>query len=164
MKVYHLKREITVPRPREEVFAFFEGPENLSILTPQSMQFTILTPQPIKMQSGAIIDYSVKIMGFRRHWQTLITEYNPPDRFVDIQLKGPYTFWHHTHRFVDRGSKTTIIDEVKYVVPFGIIGRIINAVVIRRQLDSIFDFRAQIIAREFGDVRDNELYSMVRSK
>jgi len=155
MKVYHLKREITVPRARPEVFAFFECPENLSAITPPSMQFKIITPQPIRMHTGTLIDYSVKILGFRRHWRTLITDYNPPEEFADIQLKGPYTFWHHTHRFIDRGSDTTIIDEVRYIVPFGILGRLINAIIIRRQLDAIFDYRAEVIARKFGVVSNH---------
>jgi ligand-binding SRPBCC domain-containing protein len=153
--MYTLQREITVPLSRDQVFDFFKRPENLSALTPPSMQFKILTPGPIEMSAGALIDYTVKIMGFENHWRTLIADYNPPERFVDVQLEGPYRLWHHTHRFVDHGHSTTIIDEVRYIVPFGFLGRIINHFVIRYQLGAIFDYRQKVISNIFGIVKDN---------
>jgi ligand-binding SRPBCC domain-containing protein len=104
------------------------------------------------MRSGTLIDYAVKILGFEHHWRTLITEYDPPDSFVDVQLKGPYKLWHHTHRFVDNHSNTTIIDEIRYIVPFGILGRLMNRIFIRRQLEFIFNYRSQVISRMLGAV------------
>jgi ligand-binding SRPBCC domain-containing protein len=141
---------MAVPRPREEVFAFFEKPENLAMITPPSIAFRIITPTPVIMQVGALIDYTVRIMGMRRHWRTYIAEYQPPGKFVDVQLKGPYTFWHHTHRFIEHNGSTTLVDEVKYIVPLGILGRIVHSLLIRRQLESIFSYRAVVIRRLFG--------------
>jgi ligand-binding SRPBCC domain-containing protein len=152
MKIYSLEQEMVVSRPREEVFAFFERPENLAVITPPSMSFRIITPTPVIMQVGTLIDYTVRIMGVRRHWRTYIAEYQAPEKFVDVQLKGPYIFWHHTHRFIEKGGSTTIVDEVKYMVPFGILGRAVHALLIRRQLASIFSYRATVIGRLFGHV------------
>jgi hypothetical protein len=135
--------------PIEEVFAFFERPENLSRITPDSLGFHILTPSPIAMGVGTVIDYTIKILGLRRHWTTLIAEYDRPRKFVDIQLKGPYTFWHHTHTFEPADGGTRIIDEVRYIVPFGPLGRIANALIIRRQLERIFAFRERVMENMF---------------
>jgi ligand-binding SRPBCC domain-containing protein len=147
MKTYSLRREIVVARPIDEVFAFFERPENLAKITPPSLGFHILTPSPINMGVGTLIDYTIKVLGLRRHWTTLIAEYDPPRRFVDVQLKGPYTFWHHTHLFEPVGDGTRITDVVRYVVPFGFLGQLANALVIRRQLSHIFAFRAEVLAK-----------------
>lgn len=149
MKTYVLKKEFIVARPVDEVFAFFERPENLAKITPPSLGFHILTPSPINMGVGTLIDYTIKILGLRRHWATLIAEYDPPRRFVDVQLKGPYTFWHHTHTFEPVGQGTRITDEVRYVVPFGILGRIANALIVRRQLERIFAFRERVMENMF---------------
>ena len=153
MKIFTLKRELVVLRSRQEVFAFFSRPENLSKITPPSMNFEILTPGPIDMHPGVIIDYSVKIMGLRTHWRTMISRYDPPHSFVDEQLKGPYTFWHHTHRFEDHERGTRIIDEVKYIMPFGWAGRFVHYLLVRRQLDKIFDYRTAVISSMF-DIED----------
>lgn len=151
MKTYTLRREMIVNSPVDEVFAFFERPENLAKITPNSLGFDILTPSPVAMGVGTVIDYTIKILGLRRHWTTLITEYDPPHKFVDIQLKGPYTFWHHTHTFeaADRGTRIT--DEVRYIVPFGPLGRIANAVIVRRQLERIFSYRTAVIENLFSN-------------
>jgi ligand-binding SRPBCC domain-containing protein len=149
MKTYTLLREQFVARPREEVFAFFEHPENLAKITPPSLGFLILTPSPVMMKSGALIDYTIKVFGIRQHWRTYISHYDPPHRFVDEQLKGPYTFWHHTHSFEAAEGGTMIRDEVRYLMPFGPIGRLVNALVVRGQLKRIFDYRAGVIAKLF---------------
>jgi ligand-binding SRPBCC domain-containing protein len=150
MKIYTLNREVTVAQPIEKVFAFFERPENLAELTPRALDFTILTPGPLNMKAGLVIDYALRVMGFRTFWRTLITEYDPPRRFVDLQLKGPYTFWHHTHSFVAWEGGTKITDEVEYVLPFGPLGRLAHAAVIRRQLEHIFSYRAEVIRKKFA--------------
>ena len=149
MKLYSFHREQLIDRPRTEVFKFFERPENLSIITPPELGFVILTPSPIEMHSGTMIDYSVRILGIRRHWTTLITDYRPPEMFVDVQLKGPYTFWHHTHKFVEKDSGTLIIDDVRYVMPLGPLGGLIRQIVVKRQLEKIFTFRAGVIEKYF---------------
>jgi len=150
MKVHVLKRTQVVDRPLPEVFAFFERPENLSVITPPSMAFEILTPAPMVMQTGAVIDYTVRIFGVRRHWRTLITFYDPPHRFVDVQLKGPYLFWHHEHTFQDEAGRTLITDEVRYVLPMGWTGVLVHRLFVKRRLAAIFDHRERTIRHMFS--------------
>lgn len=145
MKVYRLVSELELSARRPDVFAFFERPENLSLITPPQMGFKILTPTPLKMKEGAIIDYRVKILGVPQHWRTLISEYDPPNRFVDQQLKGPYLMWHHSHTFEEQGDNAIIRDEINYVLPFGPLGQIARALFVRRQLEGVFRYRRKVI-------------------
>jgi len=141
MKVYTLTQEQWLNAPLDDVFPFFSRPENLERLTPGMLGMKVLTPPPIPMHVGAIIDYVVSINGLPMRWTTCISEYDPPHRFVDVQLKGPYAFWHHTHTFVAEGDGTRIRDEVRYMLPFGPLGRIAHRLLVRRQLDTIFGHR-----------------------
>ncbi len=147
MTVHRLHREQVVDRSLDDVFEFFARPENLARITPPSMGFVILTPSPIEMKPGALIDYTVRTFGLPIRWTTLITAYEPPHRFIDVQLRGPYSFWHHTHTFEADGDRTRIIDEVRYALPFGPLGDLIHALVVRRQLARIFDYRAGVIEK-----------------
>ena len=152
MKLYTLKREQKISKNIEDVFKFFSKPENLSIITPSKMKFKILTPSPIEMKEGALIDYTVNIFGFPIRWRTLITDYKPSYMFVDQQLKGPYSMWHHTHLFERLNDEETLIkDIVIYAVPFGIIGKLTHSLYIKADLDAIFDFRSQKIREIFND-------------
>ena len=145
MKVYNLKFNQTINKPIEEVFSFFSKPENLSLITPKKLSFKILTPSPIKMKEGQLIDYTIKILGKKIRWRTIITDYNPPDYFIDQQLKGPYSMWHHTHRFKSVNDSVEMVDEINYVVPFGFLGQIINYVFIKPDLVRIFKYREKVI-------------------
>ena len=98
-KIYTFYKEQFVPSDLDTVFEFFSRPENLEKITPSSMGFNIITPTPIDMKEGAIIDYTVKIMGVPMRWRTMITSYKKNEYFVDEQLKGPYSYWHHKHTF-----------------------------------------------------------------
>jgi ligand-binding SRPBCC domain-containing protein len=149
MKVYSLVKQQLVKKSLEDVFPFFERPENLEALTPPNLGFFILTPSPIRMKTGALIDYTIRLMGVNMRWSTLITDYEPPFRFVDEQLKGPYSYWHHTHTFRETDDGTWIMDEVRYVVPLGLLGRILHGVFIRRMLEKIFTHRAEVIRSIF---------------
>ena len=136
-----------LPLPRTAVFAFFADAENLGRITPREMGFNITAPLPISMAAGTLIDYTIRVWGVRLQWRTRIAEWNPPDFFIDEQLKGPYRQWVHTHRFTDTPSGGTAIeDEVDYVLPFGLLGRI-AAPLIRLQLARIFRFRQTAVAR-----------------
>lgn len=150
MKVDTFRTTLTITRPRDVVFAFFARPENLARITPPAMGFEILTPGPIAMRAGAIIDYTVQVMGVRTFWRTLIAEYDPPHRFVDVQLQGPYVYWRHTHTFAEQDSSTVMDDEVDYIVPLGLLGRAAHVLLIRRQLNRIFAFRARAIQEIFA--------------
>jgi ligand-binding SRPBCC domain-containing protein len=127
------------------VFEFFESPENLERITPGTVGFNILTPKPIRMQAGTVLDYTIRLIGLPVRWTTLISEYDPPRRFADVALKGPYSFWHHTHTFEEAGDATVMTDQIRYALPFGWLGRLVHALWVRRRLDEIFDYRAQVI-------------------
>ena len=122
MKVFKINVKQFIGRPVEEVFGFFSRPENLSVITPSNLNFKILTPTPLEMKQGAVIDYTIKIFKVPIHWRTFITTYDPPFKFVDEQIKGPYNFWHHTHMFKEVPEGVEIFDEVHYSIPFGPLG------------------------------------------
>ena len=149
MRTYTLQRQQLVKRPLQDVFHFFSQPENLGLLTPRSLGFQMLTPGPIQMKDGAVIDHAIRLYGQGLRWTTLITLFDPPHKFVDVQLKGPYSFWHHTHTFTSTADGTVITDEVKYAMPFGILGRIAHNLVVRHQLERIFTFRQEQISALF---------------
>tara|TARA_B100001750_G_C15001021_1_gene347409 strand:- start:36 stop:503 length:468 start_codon:yes stop_codon:yes gene_type:complete len=150
MKIYSLKYKQIIKKDINEVFTFFSNPENLKKITPQKLDFKILTPKPIKMKEGQLIDYTIKILGKKIRWRTIITDYNPPKMFIDQQLLGPYSMWHHRHEFniVDNGVE--IIDKIDYVVPYGILGRIVNFCFIKSDLDRIFHYRYEVINKYFN--------------
>lgn len=150
MQPYLLEREQFIPRPLDEVFAFFARPENLERITPPSVQFRILTPSPIAMRAGAVFDYVIRLRGLPMRWTTLISDYEPPHRFVDVQLRGPYSFWHHTHTFEAVPGGTRIVDEVRYLLPFGPLGSLVHGLFVRRDIHGIFRYRQQIIPACFG--------------
>jgi ligand-binding SRPBCC domain-containing protein len=146
---YVLERKLFLPVPPDEAFRFFDRPENLAEITPAELGFRILTPSPIAMKEGALIDYTIRVLGMPVRWTTLITSYNPPRGFVDQQLRGPYSFWHHTHAFRAVDGGTEMADTVRYLLPFGPLGALAHAVAVRRQLENIFEHRSRVIAGRF---------------
>ena len=102
--------------PIDEVFRFFQDAHNLEALTPDFLKFEVLTPKPIEMRTGALIDYRIRLRGIPLRWRTEITDWNPPHSFVDQQLRGPYRQWHHTHEFVEQDGGTLCTDRVRYRV------------------------------------------------
>jgi ligand-binding SRPBCC domain-containing protein len=154
MNIHTLTQRQLVRRPIEEVFAFFSRPENLERLTPKTLGFRILTPTPIAMKEGAVIDYSIRIAGMPVRWTTLITLYEPPHRFIDLQQKGPYAYWHHTHTFTETPDGTLITDEVRYAVPYGLLGQAARVLFVERQLDHIFRQRSYVIEEIFDHEKE----------
>jgi hypothetical protein len=150
MKIYTLRQEQLVNRPRSEVFSFFARPENLQVITPPWLGFVLLTPSPVRMREGAVIDYAMRALGKSMRWTSIITEYDPPNHFVDQQLVGPYSFWYHTHTFTEARRGTLIVDEVRYIVPFGPLGRLAHALYVESALDKIFDYRKSVIEKAFA--------------
>lgn len=157
MKTYTLKKIQFVNRSLEEVFDFFKQPENLERITPSALHFNILTPKPIKMEKGRLIDYTIQVFGMTQRWTTLITDYDPPNRFVDEQLKGPYSLWHHTHLFEAHEGGTKIVDEVKYAVPLGWVGEIAHILFVKKQLQAIFEHREKFISDYFSNQNVTEV-------
>lgn len=144
MEIHQLHRQQWIQRPLEEIYEFFERPENLRRITPPSLDFRLLTPPPITMQQGRILDYTIRFMGLPLRWRSVISVHQPPACFVDEQLKGPYSFWFHRHVFKRDGNGTHIIDEVYYALPIWIpkiMSSWINNWLVRPRLEAIFDYR-----------------------
>jgi ligand-binding SRPBCC domain-containing protein len=142
--------EQLVPRPLNEVFEFFSRAENLQQITPPWLNFKIVGVDPSPVRQGTRIDYRLRMRGLPLRWRSEIVEWDPPHKFVDVQVRGPYKLWHHTHRFVAEGNSTRIADEVRYQLPLGILGRIAHALLLRRDVESIFQFRQEKIRSLFG--------------
>ena len=150
MNPYVLERRQLLPVSPDEAFRFFDRPENLADITPPELGFRILTPSPIAMREGALIDYTIRVLGLPVRWTTMITSYDPPRSFVDQQLRGPYSFWHHTHAFRAVEGGTEMMDTVRYLMPFGFLGSLAHALAVRRQLVRIFEHRSRVIAARFS--------------
>ncbi|MHC4830740.1 MAG: SRPBCC family protein [Planctomycetota bacterium] len=140
MRVFELHDQIFVPRPRDEVFPFFADAGNLGALTPPWLGFRITTPTPIEMCPGALIDYRLRLHGVPIRWTTVISAWDPPHRFVDAQLRGPYSLWRHEHVFTEEEGGTLITDRVEYA---HLGGRLVNALFVERELNKIFAYRRE---------------------
>lgn len=149
-KTYLLERQQFFPRPREEVFPFFADAGNLQAITPDFLHFRYLTPLPIPMRAGVQLDYEIRLWGVPLRWRTAIEVFDPPRQFVDVQLSGPYRLWHHTHTFDEVDGGTSMVDRVYYQMPLGGLGRLVHALVVRRLLERIFDYRQEVLATLFG--------------
>ena len=144
--MYTLHRELWVPHPLLTVFDFFSRAENLEQLTPPWMHFRILTPLPIVMKPGATKAYSLRVRGIPLRWLTEIERWNPPFEFIDVQARGPYKLWRHTHRFSEVEGGTLIADTVDYTLPFGSLGRLVHRLRVAQDLGRIFDYRARQVS------------------
>ena len=147
--MHQLERVQVVPRPRAEVFAFFADAANLEALTPPFLGFHILTPIPIEMRAGALIDYQLTLYKIPMRWRTLLEAFDDGHGFVDVQLEGPYRTWRHTHAFRDVAGGTEISDRVAYALPLWPLS-VVALPLVRRSLRQIFDYRTQVIAERFG--------------
>jgi len=150
MKFHTLRREQWVPRGVDEVFAFFSDARNLEELTPPWLKFRVLTPEQTRIQTGTELRYRLSLHGIPVRWATEIRQWSPPHRFIDTQRRGPYRLWHHTHRFEARDGGTRMTDVVRYRMPFGILGTLMNALIVRSDVEKIFDYRRRRIDELFG--------------
>ena len=150
MKVFRLERTQLIPRPRSEVFAFFSDAGNLERLTPDFLNFRILTPTSNDVRAGVLIDYELTLYHVPIRWRTQIESFEPESFFTDIQLSGPYRYWHHRHEFSDVPGGTAMRDIVDYEVPLGPLGQIANQLFVRHSLGQIFAYRYNVVADIFG--------------
>ena len=149
-RVHVLERVLRVPRPVEDVFPFFAEPGNLARITPPWLGFRIVTPGRLAMRVGLRVEYRVRPLFVPQRWESVITAWDPPRRFVDEQARGPYRYWHHLHEFrAGPGGATEIRDRVTYALPFGPLGAVAHPLV-RRQLEAIFEHRRRVVEGMFG--------------
>jgi ligand-binding SRPBCC domain-containing protein len=147
--VHTLRREQRLPGSPDEVFAFFGDARNLEAITPPLLRIRVMNPDAIVMAPGALIRYRLRVHRVPVGWLTAIRAWDPPHEFVDEQLRGPYALWHHTHTFeplaAADGGGTLMRDEVRYVLPLGPLGELARRLFVARDLEAIFDYRAQRI-------------------
>jgi ligand-binding SRPBCC domain-containing protein len=150
MRVHEFKTELWLPLPPEEIFPFFSDANNLDAITPPWLHFQVVSTQPVEMRVGALIDYKLSLYGLPLRWRTLIQEWQPPHRFVDEQLRGPYRQWIHEHTFEPHNGGTLARDVVHYAVPFDFIA---HPLFVRRDIERIFTFRQESLRAIFGSKR-----------
>lgn len=149
MREYHRHFELELPQPPAAVFPFFSDARNLETLTPPWLSFSVLTPAPISMRVGTRIDYQLRLHGLPFRWQSEITAWDPPHRFIDEQRRGPYRRWVHEHTFEERSGGTLCRDHLRYAV-YG--GALIHGLFVERDLERIFAFRQATLRALFrGD-------------
>ena len=147
-----LTTELLVGEPREQVFNFFADAFQLETLTPPWLHFSVQTSPPIEMHAGRLIDYKLRLHGIPIRWRSKISDWQPPFQFVDEQVKGPYSYWHHLHTFEEVSGGTLVRDVVNYAVPLGFIT---HPLLVRGDLTKIFEFRRQTMGRIFTPITDS---------
>ncbi|MFP6765207.1 MAG: SRPBCC family protein [Planctomycetaceae bacterium] len=137
-RVYRLQTQLWVPQKRQDIFEFYSDAFKLESLTPPWLHFEVLTLPPIEMRRGKCIDYRLRLHGLPIRWRTEITDWHPPVRFEDSQVRGPYALWIHTHTFEESEGGTLVRDEVRYSVPGG---PLLHAIAVKPDLRRIFTYR-----------------------
>ncbi len=143
---YQLFSKVEINKPIEMVFDFFSNPKNLELMTPSFLNFKIIDLPSLPLKEGALITYKLKVRGLPLKWTTLISKFDPPEMFEDIQLKGPYKMWEHQHRFIDCGHSTIMEDCVRYKV-YG--GWLINKLFVEKDVSNIFKHRSEFLKKHF---------------
>jgi ligand-binding SRPBCC domain-containing protein len=146
MRTYDYTSSQWLPRSLDDLFPFFANARNLEELTPPWLRFSVLTPDPIAMGEGTLIDYRLRWRGFPMRWQSEIARWDPPHAFVDRQLRGPYRLWHHEHLFSERDGGTLIEDRVSFAVWFGWVA---YPLLVKRDVEAIFAYRRKRLAELF---------------
>jgi ligand-binding SRPBCC domain-containing protein len=147
VRIHVFERELWLPLPPEQVFPFFADATNLQALTPPWLNFNIVTPPPIAMRAGTLIDYRLRVRGLPVRWRTRINVWQPPHRFVDEQLRGPYRQWIHEHTFEPRDGGTLARDIVTYAVP---LDWLVHRWLVRPDIEKIFAFRSTALQQVFA--------------
>ena len=142
-----------IPRTPSEVFPFFSDAGNLERLTPPWLSFRLEQVSTPEMSQGTLINYRLKIHGFPIRWQSRIEDWKPGSQFVDVQLRGPYALWHHTHRFESFRGGTLLHDRIRFRLPFGSIGNAVGGGRVRSDVSAIFRYRHEAIGKLFASSR-----------
>ena len=153
MKTYLLKTEQAVPISLSEAWDFFSSPLNLEKITPKEMNLIVTSDYngAAKVYPGMIITYKVSpIFGIKMNWMTEITHVKEGEYFVDEQRFGPYALWHHQHHFKEIKGGVLMTDILNYAIPYGIIGRATNSILVEKQVKKIFNYREKAIVELFG--------------
>ncbi len=151
MAVYHeLTDGFVVAASLQKTWDFFSTPENLASITPPWLKFTVRAPAPNRIEIGTLLNYTIRWMGVPIGWRTRIIDCAPPERFIDLQVRGPYRLWHHTHSFAAVDGGVECSDRVLYALPMGPFGQAIHALAVRNQLVEIFRYRRKVIADRLG--------------
>ena len=146
-----LERRQRVELTPADAFSFYAEALNLEAITPAWLRFGVTTPGPIEMGPGTLIDYRLRLHGAPIRWRTRIAVWEPPERFVDVQVRGPYAVWEYEHRFEPAGQDATLItDRVRYALPLGPLGVLAHRLFVRRDLERIFDHRRDAVAARLG--------------
>lgn len=149
--MYTLERIQRIPISLEEAWDFFSSPANLSVITPEYMNFRVLNGLPERMYEGLFINYKVSpLLGISLGWTTEITHIRDHEFFVDEQRVGPYRIWHHEHHFKELSGGVEMLDRVSYEIPFGILGKALHPLLVGPKLKEIFDFRFKKVEELFG--------------
>jgi ligand-binding SRPBCC domain-containing protein len=147
MRVRNFESQLWLPQPRSKVFAFFSDAQNLDLITPPWVHFRTIAPSLNEMRAGTIMDHRLRIHGYPLHWRSKITHWDPPARFVDEQISGPYRLWIHEHRFEERDGGTLVHDHVRYAVPFDFLS---HRFFIRPEIERIFAWREEKLREVFA--------------
>jgi ligand-binding SRPBCC domain-containing protein len=150
VRVHRLDRSQHVPLGVADAFAFYGSADNLERITPPWLRFEIRDPRPRQLSAGARLEYSLVLHRFPVRWTTEIRIWEPPHRFVDFQVRGPYRLWEHTHTFEPADGGTLITDRVDYAIPYGPLGALAHLAFVRRDLRRIFDYRRDAVAALLG--------------
>jgi len=152
MKTFHFRASLTLPCDRARLFDFFSDAMNLEKITPPWLKFNVITPGPLQIEKGTIIDYKLRVRSVPIRWRSQISVWEPPFRFVDEQLRGPYRVWIHEHKFTEVDGGTLCEDHVQYA-PIG--GAIINRLLVAKDVRTIFEYRSAVLQQLFGGPRAN---------
>ena len=157
MAAFYYNAEQFLPISMEKAWDFFSSAKNLAVITPPQMQFNILTNlDGREIYEGMLIEYKLKpLPGITVRWKTEICKVDKPIMFTDRQLKGPYKIWEHTHTFIKKDNSILMKDQVKYELPFGIIGTIMHTLVVRKKIENIFKYRGKVLKKIFKENANN---------
>jgi ligand-binding SRPBCC domain-containing protein len=153
VRTHRLEREQLIERPPAEVFDFFAQARNLEAITPPWLGFEVLTPEPIAIGPGTLIEYRLRLHRVPLRWLTRIEAWETGRLFVDRQVRGPYRVWHHRHEFEPHPRGTVVRDRVHYALPLGVLGAAARLAFVRRDLERIFDYRRTAVARALSPAR-----------